>query len=104
MDDIRVDDDPRRQSAKKLKNKVVEKKKRGFGGFLVDWFIKSLLMSIVLAIDFTLFVNSGNYKIFTDYGDINIEAMFIYAGIAAISFIVVLLFMINLQRLTNNQD
>ncbi len=94
MDDIRVDDDPRRQSAKKLKNKVVEKKQRGFGGFLVDWFIKSLLMSIVLAIDFTLFVNSGNYKIFTDYGDINIEAMFIYAGIAAISFIVVLLFMI----------
>jgi len=94
MDDIRINDDPRKQSARNLKNKVVEKEKRGFGGFLVDWFMKSLLMTIVLAIDFTLFVNAGNYKIFTDFGSVNMEAMFVYAGIAAISLVTVLLFMI----------
>ena len=51
-------------------------------------------MTIVLAIDFTLFVNAGNYKIFTDFGSVNMEAMFVYAGIAAVSLVTVLLFMI----------
>ena len=41
MDDIRIDDDPRKQSAKKIKKMASEEKGRGFGGFLFDWIIKS---------------------------------------------------------------
>ncbi len=94
MDDIRIDDDPRKQSAKKIKKMASEDKGRGFGGFLFDWIIKSLLVCAVLAADFTLFANAGNYSIFTNYGNISIEAGMIYAGIAAFSFIVTLIMMI----------
>lgn len=94
MDDTLIKDDPRKQSAKQIKIRGPIKKKRGFFGFIGDWIVKSILMTVILAIDFTLFLNSGNYSIFSGYGDINMEAMFIYAGIAALSFGLMLLCMI----------
>ena len=94
MDDIRIDDDPRKQSAKKIKKMASENKDRGFGGFLFDWIIKSLLVCAILAADFTLFANAGNYSIFTNYGNIAIEAGMVYAGIAVFSFVATLIMMI----------
>lgn len=95
MDDIRIDDDPRKQSAKKIKSKAEQKSSnRSFLQFLIDWIVKSLLLTTILAIDFTLFANSGSYSIFTAIGSINMEAALIYAGIGVFSFVIMLLFMI----------
>lgn len=94
MVDIRVDDDPRKQSARQLRKKDDEKKGRGLGGFLFDLIMKSLLMTIVLSIDFTLFANAGTYNLFNSYGSLSLEAIFIYAGIAALSLIVMFLSML----------
>lgn len=95
MDDILVDDDPRKQSAKKIKIKQIQKaSSRSLGQFLFDWVIKSLLLTIILAIDFTLFANAGSYSIFTPFNGISTEALWIYIGIGATSFIIMLLAMI----------
>ena len=94
MDDIRIDDDPRKQSAKKIKkNENQKNEKRGVTEFLIDWIVKSLLLTILLAIDFTLFANTGSYSIFTPAGGINMEAVWIYSGIGVTSFVVMLIFM-----------
>ena len=94
MDDIRIEDDPRKQSAKKISRNQNNKKSRGFLGFMFDLVVKSLLLFIILAIDFTLFANAGSYSVFTSYGSVNMEATLVYGGIAAISFVLVFLSML----------
>ncbi|MBQ9235463.1 MAG: hypothetical protein IJ184_03255 [Alphaproteobacteria bacterium] len=95
MGDIRVDDgDLRKQSAKNLQRRNQMKKKRGFWRFCFDLIIKSLLLTLLLATDFALFANAGNYSIFTTLGSINIEAVLIFAGIGALSLAIMLLSMI----------
>ncbi len=95
MNDIRIDDDSRKQSAKKIK-KIAEQmgKGRSFGQFLFDWIVKSLLLTCILAINFTLFANAGSYSIFNPFSGMAMEAAMIYIGITALSLIVVLLSMI----------
>ncbi len=80
MDDIRM------TSRKRPANKNIQKRRRMWQ-YLFDIIIKTLLCSAVLSIDFTLFANSGSYSIFSTgvYG--NLEALYIYGGITAISFV-----------------
>lgn len=94
MDDVYISD-PRQASAQAIAQKQKDKqnslKRRNFGQYLFDLFVKTLICSGLIAIDFTLFAESGSYNLF----DINqvptIEAQFIYAGIVAICFVIMLL-------------
>ena len=89
MDDIRIDDDPRKQSAKKIKKMASENKDRGFGGFLFDWIIKSFL---VFGYHFPIVIEEAEGCYVKDAnGD---EYLDFYAGIAVFSFVATLIMMI----------
>ena len=94
MEDIIIDD--RRQiSAKETKNRREMNrgrgKKRRFGGYLADLIVKTLLTAAFIAIDFTLFAEAGSYSLFTEIQTLTPEAVNIYGGILALSFILILL-------------
>lgn len=97
MEDIFLDD-PRQQSAQNISRKQKEKKKnkRRLREYLVDLFIKSLLLAALIGIDFTLFAEAGSYNLFTAEQTLAPEAMWIYAGIAIFSFAVIFLFSFSL--------
>ena len=84
MDDVKI--------ASKRKNNVKNTSKgRKIWQYLFDLIVKTILCTAIISINFTLFANSGSYNIFSSsmYG--NIEAIYIYAGIAAISFVLIFL-------------
>ena len=94
MEDIFLDD-PRQTSAQDISRKQKEKKKkngRRFREYLVDFFIKSLLLAALLSLDFTLFAEAGSYNLFTTEQTLSPEATLIYEGIIAFSFILIFLF------------
>ena len=97
MEDIFLDG-PRQQSAQNISRKQKEKKKNGrrLREYLVDLFVKSLLLAALLGIDFTLFAEAGSYNLFTAEQTLATEAMWIYAGIAIFSFAVIFLFSFSL--------
>ncbi len=102
MDDILLDD-PRRASAKKAMEAQKQerlKPKRTFGQYLFDLIVNTMACFALLAIDFTLFANSGNYNIFGASSILNQEVIFIYATVFLISFILTFLlsFSKNLQN------
>lgn len=62
-------------------------KKRSVGQYLFDVIVKTILCASVISVDFTLFANSGNYDLFFTSPFGNLEAIYIYVGIAVVSFI-----------------
>lgn len=94
MDDVYISD-PRQASAQaiaqKQKNRQNSLRRRNFSQYLFDLIVKTLICSSLIALDFTLFAEAGSYNLF----DINrmptMEAQFVYAGIIAICFAVMLL-------------
>ena len=62
-------------------------KKRNAGQYLFDIIIKTVLCASVISIDFTLFANSGNYNLFFTSPFGNLEAIYVYVAIIAVSFI-----------------
>ena len=80
MDDIQID-------SKNQKSSKKSKKSRSAWQYMFDLIIKTILCGVILSIDFTLFANAGSYNLFSSamYG--NLEALYIYAGIGAVSFI-----------------
>ncbi len=92
MDDIQLDiEDPRQTSAKKIKVSVQKKaKRRTFWQYLFDLIIKTVLCSVLIGLNFTLFANAGSYHLFSSAARLTPEAEWIYIGIAALSFVLVL--------------
>ena len=85
MDDIHLDD-LRKYSAKQIKKSMKDNKnKRKIWQYLFDMVFKTLILSSILSIDFTLFANSGNYGLFTVSKWLNIEAQYIYIAIVVLS-------------------
>ena len=82
MDDIKI-------ASKNKKTPNHNKKSRRTWQYLFDVIIKTLLCTAILSINFTLFAKSGSYSIFSSSTYGNLEAIYIYAGIGAISFILV---------------
>lgn len=93
MDDIQLNiEDPRQTSAKKIKVSVQKKaKKRTFWQYLFDLIIKTFLCALLIGLDFSLFANAGSYHLFSSAARLTPEAEWIYIGIAAVSFALVLL-------------
>ena len=85
MDDIYMGD-PRQNSARK-KNKIKNSKKRRFGQFFADFLFFPLIVALFLAINFSLFAQSGSYSLFSSNQIINNEAVYVYALILAVSII-----------------
>lgn len=94
MDDVYISD-PRQASAQVIAQKQKDKKnslkRRNFRQFLFDLIVKTLICSALIAIDFTLFAEAGSYNLFNINQMPTAEAQYIYAGIAAVSFAVMLL-------------
>ena len=82
MDDVKIASKP--QAPVKIKQNG-----RKAWQYIFDVIVKTLLCSAIISIDFTLFANSGSYNMFSSavYG--NLEALYIYAGILSVSFILV---------------
>lgn len=78
----------------------MRKKRRGFGGYLFDLIVKTLLCTAIISVDFTLFASAGSYNLFSSSMFGNLEAIYIYAGIGALSF--VLMFIASLIRPLEN--
>ncbi len=102
MDDILLDD-PRKASAKRVLEAQKQEKlrpKRTFGQYIFDLILNTLACAALLAINFTLFVNAGNYNLFASSALINQEAVLIYTAILALSFVLTFLlsFSKNLQN------
>ena len=98
MEDI-ILGDPRQTSAQKISNQQKEKKKKGkrrLHEYLVDLFVKSLLLAALLSIDFTLFAKAGSYNLFTVNQTLATEAMWIYVAIAVFSFVLIFIFSFSL--------
>ena len=86
MDDFQMED-PRKYSARKLSSELKKQpKKKTFFQYLFDLFIKTLILFLILALDFTLFANSGNYGLFLSTFEPMPEVIYIYAGIGVLSF------------------
>lgn len=94
MDDVYISD-PRQASAQAIAQKQKDRqnslRRRNFSQYLFDLIVKTLICSSLIALDFTLFAEAGSYNLF----DINrmptMEAQFVYAGIVAVCFAVMLL-------------
>lgn len=94
MDDVYISD-PRQASAQAIAQKQKDKqnslKRRNIRQYLFDLIVKTLICSVIISIDFTLFAEAGSYNLF----DINqfptAESQYIYAGITALCFLVMLL-------------
>ncbi len=102
MDDILLDD-PRRASAKRVLEAQKQEKlkpRRTFGQYLFDLIVNTVACFVLLAINFTLFANSGNYNIFGASAILNQEVILIYAALLFVSFAItfVLSFSKNLQN------
>ena len=97
MDDIFLDD-PRQSSAQNIARSQKDKKKpkRRLREYFADLFIKSLLLAVLLCLDFTLFAEAGSYNLFTAEQSLTPEAAWIYTAIAAFSFAVLFLFSFSL--------
>ena len=80
MDDVKI------ASKRRTTTKPVQKNRK-LWQYMFDLVIKTLLCSLIISIDFTLFANAGSYNLFSTgvYG--NLEALYIYGGITAVSFI-----------------
>ncbi len=91
MQDIFIND-PRQTSAKEIAQRqtIIKKTGRRWYQFLADLFIKSMLVAVLLAVDFTLFARAGSYNLFSASHAIALEAVYIYAIIAAVSFALIL--------------
>lgn len=91
MDDINFED-PRKSSAKQLKQSSEDKRKKGrsFFNYLFDLVVKTLLLFTLIAIDFALFANAGSYNMFAGGFALTTEAGYIFLGILLISFILML--------------
>ncbi|MDD7312915.1 MAG: hypothetical protein PUH03_00965, partial [bacterium] len=76
MDDIQLDiEDPRQTSAKKIKVSVQKKaKRRTFWQYLFDLIIKTVLCSVLIGLNFTLFANAGSYHLFSSAARLTPEA------------------------------
>lgn len=103
MEDIYLDD--RRQiSAKAAKTlKKSEKgqpQKRRFWQYIVDLFIKGLIASLFVAIDFILFAKAGSYSLFSGTQHINPEAFYIIASIFTVIFVIN--YMLSFSKLLQN--
>ena len=100
MDDFQIGD-PRKSSAQKIKTSMKGKRrKRTFGQYLFDLLVKTLILFLLLALDFTLFANSGNYNLFLSAVEPMPEAVYIYIGLAGLSF--VLMFFASLFKFLEN--
>lgn len=80
MDDVKI-------ASKRRNSSKNSSKRRHLGQYLFDVIIKTLLCASILAVDFTLFANAGSYNLFSTSAYGNMEAIYIYAAIGAISFI-----------------
>ncbi len=88
MDDIHLDD-PRKYSAKQLKQRnELLKNKRTLWKYLFDLIVKTIICTTFLGLNFTLFANSGSYTLFSSSFRLNAELEYIYIGIAALSFLI----------------
>lgn len=91
MDDIHLDD-PRKFSAKQIKVEIEQSVgKRSVWQYLFDLLVKTFILAALISIDFTLFAKAGNYKMFTSTSMLTLEVQYIYATIALICFVVMLL-------------
>lgn len=91
MDDIHLDD-PRKFSAKQIKIEIENaSKKRNIWQYLFDLVVKTLICATLIAIDFTLFANAGNYNIFVSNTGITPEAEYVYIAILLFSFVIMLI-------------
>ncbi len=91
MDDIHLDD-PRKFSAKQIKIEIENaSKKRNIWQYLADLLVKTLICATLVAIDFTLFANAGNYNIFVSNTDFTPEVGHIYIAIFLCSFVIMLI-------------
>lgn len=97
MEDI-ILSDPRQASAQNISRKQKEQKKKGrrLREYFVDLFIKSLLLAVLLSIDFTLFAEAGSYNLFTAEQTLSQEAIWIYIGIVIFSLSIIFLFSFSL--------
>ncbi|MBR1948236.1 MAG: hypothetical protein IKA30_00410, partial [Alphaproteobacteria bacterium] len=59
--------------------------------YLFDIIIKTILCSAVISINFTLFANAGSYNLFSSATYGNLEAIYIYAAITSLSFVLILI-------------
>ncbi len=100
MDDIHLDD-PRKFSAKQIKAaKLKAGDRRSLWQYLFDLLVKTLICATLIALDFTLFANSGSYNLFSSGMLPNMEVEFIYVGILGLSF--VLMFIASFFRWLEN--
>lgn len=92
MDDIQLNiDEPRRFSEQKVKVTVKKNgQTRTFWQYLFDLSVKTFLCALLLALDFSLFANAGSYHLFSSAARLTPEAEWIYLGIAAVSFVIML--------------
>jgi len=101
MEDVFLSD-PRQTSAKEIvKKKKNSKNRRRFKHYLFDLIVKSLIVASLLAINFTLFAESGSYNLFLPTGKISPEAYWLYTAILSTSLCCMFLvsFSVTLQNI-----
>ena len=99
MDDVIIDNQPVSVAVEKdVTVSVISG--RSFWHYLFHWLAKSLLLSLLLNIDFCLFAKAGNYSLFSAEGKLASEVIYISCGIFVVSL--VLMFLVSFSRWLQN--
>ena len=100
MQDIIIESSNQSSGASTKVRKVRIRTSRGFIGYLFDLFVKSLLVALLLGIDFLLFVGAGNQAIFDTGVTLTSEVCIVLCGFLIVSF--VLLFLVSFSSILQN--
>ena len=89
MDDIIIDN--KQPVEVVVDGKTISLRAKSFGAYVLDMFLKAMLMFLLLSISFGLFVQAGNYPAFVASGEMAPEIIRILSGFFIVALVVMIL-------------